>query len=136
MLQGIYVTYLIFLFWLLKLLTFKKIIIKMKLKLNVLERIILLGLLPKDENYLTFKLITQLKADLSFSDKEIKDWGITMLEDGRVTWKKTGDKQIEIGETIETMIVEKLKTVEKEKKINDENVSLYEKFVVDRKKEE
>ena len=108
----------------------------MKLKLNVLERIILLGLLPKDENYLTFKLITQLKADLSFSDKEIKDWGITMLEDGRVTWKKTGDKQIEIGETIETMIVEKLKTVEKEKKINDENVSLYEKFVVDRKKEE
>jgi len=135
-LQVIFVTYLIFLFWLLKLLTFKKIIIKMKLKLNVLERIILLGLLPKDENYLTFKLITQLKADLSFSDKEIKDWGITMLEDGRVTWKKTGDKQIEIGETIETMIVEKLKTVEKEKKINDENVSLYEKFVVNRKKEE
>ena len=108
----------------------------MKLKLNVLERIILLGLLPKDENYLTFKLITQLKSDLSFSDKEMKDWGITMLEDGRVTWKKTGDKQIEIGETIETMIVEKLKTVEKEKKINDENVSLYEKFVVNRKKEE
>jgi len=108
----------------------------MKLKLNVLERIILLGLLPKDENYLTFKLITQLKSDLSFSDKEMKDWGITMLEDGRVSWKKTGDKQIEIGETIETMIVEKLKTVEKEKKINDENVSLYEKFVVDRKKEE
>ena len=108
----------------------------MKLKLNVLERIILLGLLPKDENYLTFKLITQLKSDLSFSDKEMKDWGITMLEDGRVSWKKTGDKQIEIGETIETMIVEKLKTVEKEKKINDENVSLYEKFVVNRKKEE
>jgi len=52
------------------------------------------------------------------------------LEDGRVSWMRTGNKEIEIGETIEAMIVEKLKAVEKEKKINDENVSLYEKFVI------
>ena len=102
----------------------------MKIKLNVLERVILLGLLPKDENYLTFKLITQLKADLSFSDEEIKKYEIKILEDGRVSWMRTGNKEIEIGETIEAMIVEKLKAVEKEKKINDENVSLYEKFVI------
>ena len=102
----------------------------MKLKLNVLERVILLGLLPKDENYLTYKLITKLKSDLSFSDEEIKKYEIKILEDGRVSWMRTGNKEIEIGETIEAMIVEKLKAVEKEKKINDENVSLYEKFVI------
>ena len=102
----------------------------MKLKLDVLERVILLGLLPKDENYLTYKLITKLKSDLSFSDEEIKKYEIKILEDGRVSWMRTGNKEIEIGETIEAMIVEKLKAVEKEKKINDENVSLYEKFVI------
>ena len=102
----------------------------MKIKLNVLERITMMNLLPKETNYLTFKLLTQLKSDLSFSDEEIKKWGIKVLEDGRVMWNKSGDKQIEIGETIETMIKLKLESVEKENKINVENVSLYEKFVV------
>jgi len=38
----------------------------MKVKLNVLERITMIGLLPKEENYLTYKMITDLKMKLSF----------------------------------------------------------------------
>ena len=109
----------------------------MKIKLNVLERITLMNLLPKEENYLTFKLLLNLKSDLSFSDAEYKKAGIQSLPDGRVSWKNGSvTKEIEMPDTITAMIKTKLETLEKEKKINDENVSLYEMFVINRKTED
>ena len=106
----------------------------MKVKLNVLERIIMMNLLPKEENYLTFKLLLNLKSDLSFSDAEYKKCGMTPLADGRVSWKNGNIiKEIEIPDTVFAMIKAKLESLEKEKKINEENVSLYERFVIGKK---
>lgn len=106
----------------------------MKMQLNVLERITMMNLLPKEENYLNYKMITTLKGDLSFSEKEYKSAGIQALPDGRVSWKDGSvTKEVEIPATVYAMIKVKLESFEKDKKINDENASLYERIVLDGK---
>jgi len=61
------------------------------MKLNVTERIVLLQILPKEESFLTFKILMDLKASLAFTEKEIKEWGIKE-DNGRMMWKKSEDK--------------------------------------------
>jgi len=104
----------------------------MKIKLNNLERISLAGILPKEENYLTFKIITELKLELSFTESEFKKYGIQNLPGNKVGWSKDGMKEIDIPETIKEMICIKLIALEKEKKINADNISLYERFILNK----
>jgi ERCC4-related helicase len=101
------------------------------MKFTVLERITLLGVLPASENYVTFKVIGNLKNELSFSDEEIKDFGMKVDGD-QVTWNplKVKEKDVEIGETLNEVITKELKKLDTEKKIDDKNASLYEKFVL------
>ena len=107
----------------------------MKVKLNVLERITMIGLLPKEENYLTYKMITELKMDLSFSDAEWKKYGLEVLPNGRTAWKNGKPvKEIEIPDVIMVMVKAKLVSLETAKKINGDNVSLYERFILDKTK--
>ena len=105
----------------------------MKVKLNVLERITLRGILPKDENYLTYKMISDLKTNLSFSPAEWKKYGLETLPDGRASWKNgLATKEVEIPDVIMVMVEAKLVFLEKDKKINDDNVSLYERFILNK----
>jgi len=104
------------------------------MKLSILERITLQGLVPAEGNYITYGLIKQVRTELSFTEKEIKDCKIIQIGE-RITWdeKKDTPKEIKIPETIETMIVLALEKIEKEEKLNDNNISLYEKFIVSKK---
>ena len=101
------------------------------MELTILERIVLLGILPKEANYVTLKIINDLRNELSFNEKEIKEFGIR--EEGQnVTWnmQKARTKKIEIGERMYEIIVSALKKLDEANKINAENASLYEKFVL------
>jgi hypothetical protein len=101
------------------------------MKFSVLERIVLLGIMPSEANYVTHKIVTNLKSDLSFSEQELKDYKIVENE-GRVTWddKKEKPKEIQIGEKAQDIIIDAFKKLDKEGKINEHNVKLYEKFVL------
>ena len=100
------------------------------MELTVLERIILQELLPKESNYITFKILTDLRAELSFTEAEIKNYGINQ-EGGRVTWNsaKAQSKKVAIGETAMNIIVDALKKLDENNKINGDNIGLYEKFI-------
>lgn len=106
-------------------------------KLNVLERIVLMGILPANASYSNYKIITELKAALSFSEKELKKFGIRDVMDektgqGRTVWAATANnefKDIQMGEKVKEIIVAELQKLDKEGKINQDNISLYEKFV-------
>jgi len=106
-------------------------------KLNVLERIVLMGILPANASYANYKIITELKAALSFSEKELKKFGIKELTDpktgkGHTTWFQTANtqfKDIQMGEKVKEIIKVELEKLDKEGKINQDNISLYEKFV-------
>ncbi len=105
------------------------------MKLTVLERINLLGILPRESNYVTFRILNDLKKELSFSEKEIKDFKIIQKykEDGtgaQVFWdsKKEKEKEIVIGPQALIIINTALQKVDKDGKVNDENITLFDKF--------
>jgi len=100
------------------------------MELSVLERLMALGALPAEGDYATLKILNQLKLSLSFSEKEIADWGIVSdLENNRTTWTVPGITEIPIGEKATDILVASLKKLNKEKKLNTDMMTLYEKFI-------
>lgn len=99
------------------------------MKLNVLERLALLSVLPKEGNFATLKIVRKLREDLSFSEEEIKRFGIEDLPDGRMTWKKEEEKEIQFGEKAIDIITKALKKLNETEQLTQDHLSVYEKFV-------
>jgi len=99
-------------------------------ELSVLERLVLLGILPKEGDFVTLKLVRKLRENLSFDEAEIKE--LNFIQDGdQVRWNEKADivKRINIGDRMNVLIYETLKKLDNEKKLREEHFSLYEKFV-------
>ena len=103
----------------------------MKTKLNVLERITLLKIMPipKSGNRMAFKIIYDFIGELSFSDQDYKDFGI-IEEDNKIRWTNSIDKEIEIGDKILEIIQNVLKELDKAEKLDNDLYFLHERFVV------
>ncbi len=102
------------------------------MELDVIERLTVLTILPEEGSYADLKILNQLKLALSFSEKEIKDWGIRAdLELNQTYWDENGIAEIPIGEKATDIITESLKKLNKEKKLMANAFSVYEKFVPD-----
>lgn len=102
----------------------------MEVKLNVLERLVLSNVLPKEGNFTTLRLVRLLREALSFDELEHKKLGF--IQDGdQVKWNEKAKvvKGFKIGEKMMDLISETLKKLDKEEKLRDEHFSLYEKFV-------
>lgn len=102
------------------------------MKLGIVERIQLLNLLPAEGNVITLRIVNELRADLSFSEREVKASNIqTDAENGRVTWDDTANllKDVKIGDTARGLIKEALKKLDDEKKLNLAVLPVYERFM-------
>lgn len=100
------------------------------MNLSVNERITLLSLLPIRGDYVTLKILTQLRLGLSFTEKEIKNWGIINdAENQRVSWKEDGETEIPIGEQATRIIIDSLRKRDRGKDLPFEAMSVYEKFI-------
>jgi len=103
------------------------------MKLNVLERVMLGSILPSENNFSQYKIIKGLKDQLSFSEKEYKEFGITQSlnakGEGQVNWTDNGEKDFTFGITALEIIRTVLKKLDEEKKITDNTGTLYEKFM-------
>ena len=107
------------------------------MKLGISERINLLGILPTESNYVTLKIVADLKLELSFSEDEIKECEIESHKDGEkvfTIWnqQKAKDKDVSIGEKATDIIVDALKKLDGENKINEQTATLYEKFIINK----
>lgn len=92
------------------------------------ERLQLLSILPQEGNLVTIRIVAKLREDLSFSEEEIKKAGITW--DGpRVSWKKPLKKEFHIWDTARAIVRESLEKLEKESKLTEGLLPLYERFV-------
>lgn len=100
------------------------------MELKVFERLILLNTLPKEGDFLTLKIIRDLKGDLSFSEEEHKALQFKQ-EDGKMLWQAEADKpkEITIGEKAKEIIRNRLKELNEQKKLKEEHLPIYEKFV-------
>lgn len=105
------------------------------MKLNILERISLLNVIPREGNALTLRIIRDLQSKLSFSEEELKEFGIknSKTPDGRISidWDEDiiGEVDIEIGEMATTVIKKELTKLDKQNLLKMEALTLYEKFV-------
>ena len=98
-----------------------------------MERVVLLGILPKEADFLTLKLLRTVKENLSFDDNEHKKLKFRS-ENGMTLWdaksgEKMKDKDVPIGEIITEEIKKILKDMDKSKKLKEEHITLYEKFI-------
>ena len=116
------------------------------MQLTVFERLTLLNILPREGNFLTLKIIREMREGLSFSEEEhkvlqfkkagdkviLEDGTEGVVPEGKVVWNMAGDlvKDVGFGEKATDIVVERLKALDKEKKLTDAHFSLYEKFVL------
>lgn len=104
------------------------------MKLNVLERVVLLGILPGEGDFTTLKILRELRDSLGFSEKEYKKFNLETKEN-QVTWdpvEGAKDVEIEIGETARDIIKDALVKMDQDKKLEEKHFSVYEKFVQDK----
>ena len=100
------------------------------MKLTVIERLTLLQILPQEGNFLTIKVVRDLTSVLAMNEKEFKEFEIKQTGE-QVTWNLKGNQEraVEIGEKATDIIVEALKRLDEQKKLEQRHLSLYEKFV-------
>lgn len=98
--------------------------------LTFLERIALLQILPREGAYLTLKIIRVLREDLSFSEDEHTELKFRE-EGGRMHWDPavSATKDVAVGEKALDVIVGALKKMDKEGKLTQDYMDLYERFV-------
>jgi len=101
------------------------------MKFSILERIGLLNILSPEGSFVTYGMIMDLRKELSFSAKEIKDYKI-VEQNGRVMWDNNLEKlkEIEINDVIQKIIRKALEKLDREEKINEASASLYKRFVL------
>lgn len=104
----------------------------MKIGLNVAERLTLMGLLPKEGNFVTLKIIRNLSEKVGISQEEYIKFEIQEdPEANRVKWGPEGNKDVELefGEKEGDIISDSLRELNDSKKLEQAHFTLYEKFV-------
>ena len=110
---------------------------------SVLERLLLLDILPKEGDILSLKTARKLREAISFTDEEheivqFRKTGEVYVEDGvekvvypgQVAWmNKEYKAEIEVSEKAEDMIVVALKKASETRKLTDQYIDLYDRFV-------
>jgi len=99
------------------------------MKLEVFERVVLLNLLPKEGDYTALKLMRKLREDLSFSEEEHRRLNFRHNE-GQLSWDQgePAPKEVEIGVTMFNLIRDVLQKMDKERKLTEMHMGLFEKF--------
>ena len=99
------------------------------MKLSVLDRLVVQGILPERTNYLNLKLLRIAREKLSFDDKETKE--LNLHQDGeKVVWDSTvPEKDIDLGKVVTEMVAEGLKKLDADEELTNDHVAIYKKFV-------
>jgi hypothetical protein len=107
-----------------------------KVKLNLYERLITMGLLPQTGSFATLKIITELNLMLAPTDEENKTAGLETQTNGSIIakngWLAVPEKEIILGEIAYGIITDALKKLDEEKKLSMEHIKVYEKFMVNK----
>lgn len=100
------------------------------MELSVLDRIVLQNLLPKEGNFANLKLLRIARESLSFNEEENKALAFRQ-EAEKLFWNENTvePKEIAIGEVVTQLIAKELKRLDESNKLQQEHLSVYEKFL-------
>lgn len=97
--------------------------------LTVMDRLLLLNVLPAEGDITTIRIVRQLREACSFSEQEHQDLGI-VSKDGQITWTVTDTaKFIEFGTKAHKMVAKALKKLSDDGKLTAQYIDLYDKFI-------
>jgi hypothetical protein len=98
--------------------------------LNVIERITLLGILPEQGNFITLKIVRELREALAFDEEEIYRLELNQA-DGKITWNPAKDtcKEVSVGDKAFEIIAKGLEKLNDDQKLTQQHYNLYEHFV-------
>ena len=101
------------------------------MKLTVLERIVILNLLPTEGDFLTLRVCQEARELLEFPVDEQREVELVVQEDKRVHWNAEKDpkKDINLSQSALDIIIKRLKELDESKKLDNETFPLYEKLV-------
>ena len=107
------------------------------MKLTILDRITITGILPKKSDFVTLRIVKELKKRLSFTEEERKEYGLqTILKPDRtgssIVWNTKGREakfDIKIVKLEREMIIEQLDMLNVAKTANNSHLALYDKVV-------
>lgn len=100
------------------------------MNLSVMDRILLLNILPKEGNMQTLILLRELKEELVFSEDENRDLNVRM-EGEMLFWNKDAEipKKVVFGDTMKQIISDSFKVLDSESKLNENMIDLFNQFV-------
>lgn len=101
--------------------------------LNIIERMVVSNLLPNRASFTTWKIVNELRTELAPTEDELKTLNIRPATDGNgVTgnWDKVPEKEIVFGDMALKIIKEALQELDKKGELTENQISVYEKFVV------
>ena len=102
-------------------------------KLDVKERVVLAGVLPAEGDIVTLRIVRDLRTAISFTEEDIATVKMNQAN-GQVTWDGSVNlkKDVEIGTKGMSLIIDSLEKLEKSKRMNMDQLALYERFVLDK----
>ena len=101
------------------------------MELNVAERLVLLNILPAEGDLITLRVVRKMREDLSFSEGEIA--ALELKQEGTLYhWKREADvpREIALGPKAREIVRERLETLNKDKKLTEQHLTLCDKFEV------
>lgn len=129
------------------------------MELGIFDRLILLNILPKEGDFTTIKIIRKLREELSFSEEEHNalkfqipakcedcdevvlvpmgkasekcSCGGKLIPSSNIQWKADADKpkDVQIGEKAMDVIKDTLLKLSKDKKLTEQHLNVYTKFM-------
>jgi hypothetical protein len=109
----------------------------MKKNLNILERVLILGILRTDavtKNVTTLKLVREVRVQLELNEEELKTSKITQDEKGNTTWNTEGikiEKEINFSEIVEKIIIDFFKKMNDADTFEEIYLPLWDKFITE-----
>lgn len=96
--------------------------------LKISERVALLTMLPDKGNFVTLKIVADLKTKLGFSNDEIERCKIKQTPQN-ISWDGNEEKEIEILPTQMIVCCDALKELDQSSTLTPLHVGVYEKFM-------
>lgn len=98
------------------------------MELTIGERMALLNILPAEGDLTSIKIVRKLRESLSFSEDELKEYKIEVLDGGQVKWDSNAVKNVKIRAKARSLIVGILHKLDDDGKVVEQLLSLFEKF--------
>ncbi len=100
------------------------------MKLNIIERLTIMQILPQQGNSKTLKLVKDFQGIIGLSQEELKKYEVVQKEAGRITWnvEKEESKEITIDKPLMDIIVKQFEKLNNEERLPMEYLEVYNKF--------